>query len=116
MRVRVRLFAVIREQSGASQIELDLAESATVADVRQALMERFPGLAGTLEKCLLAVNDSYASESFAVTADTEIACIPPVSGGRQGNSDSQEPIVPRKECLPKGESAVGNGQIGNIDD
>jgi len=81
MRVRVKLFAVARELAGRSEVEIAVAEGATVADVRQALAAAVPALAEVLPHTLLAVDAQYANETTVVTEQTELALIPPVSGG-----------------------------------
>ncbi len=51
-RVRVRLFALAKERAGRSEIDLELAEAATVAGLRAALAERLPALAPLLRQRL----------------------------------------------------------------
>jgi MoaE-MoaD fusion protein len=76
MRVRVRLFAALRERAGTGELDLDLPEGATVAD---ALQELDP-LAGGLP-LVLAVNREYADRAQRLAPGDELAAIPPVSGG-----------------------------------
>jgi MoaE-MoaD fusion protein len=76
MRVRVRLFAALRELAGAGSVDLDLPEGAVVGDVwsRLELGDEPSGL-------LYAVNRGYAERSAELAAGDEVAVIPPVSGG-----------------------------------
>jgi molybdopterin synthase catalytic subunit/molybdopterin converting factor small subunit len=76
MKVRVRLFAALRERAGAGEVEVDLPEEAVVADVWPALPlgDEPPGL-------LFARNRTYADRSERLQDGDEIALIPPVSGG-----------------------------------
>jgi molybdopterin synthase catalytic subunit len=76
MRVRVRLFAILRERAGADAVELDLPEGARVSDA----LERLDHLAGGLS-LVMAVNREYADADAALAAGDELALIPPVSGG-----------------------------------
>ncbi|HET9198392.1 MAG TPA: molybdenum cofactor biosynthesis protein MoaE [Solirubrobacterales bacterium] len=82
MRVRVRLFATLRERAGADSIEIELDEGASVADAL-ARLAAVDGLAGTLERLpvRMAVNREYADPDTRLNADDELALIPPVSGG-----------------------------------
>jgi molybdopterin synthase catalytic subunit len=82
MRVRVRLFAVLRERAGRDTIELDLPEGARVADALAAVDD----LAGGLS-LVLAVNREYAETDAPLAAGDELALIPPVSGGAGGARD-----------------------------
>ena len=81
MKVSVQLFAVARQLAGRDVVELELADHATVADLRQALSREVPPLAESLPRMLFAVNQEYAPDTLRVPPHAEIACIPPVSGG-----------------------------------
>ncbi len=76
MRVKVRLFAQLRERAGRSEIELELPEGARVSDALQAVGGLTDGL-----RVVMAVNREYADEAAELHAGDELALIPPVSGG-----------------------------------
>ena len=82
MRIRVRLFAMLRERAGRDAIELEVADGATVADVTGALGEDEPlgELLGRLP-VVMAVNREYAPGERRLRAGDELALVPPVSGG-----------------------------------
>ncbi len=61
--------------------EVALAEGATIAQLRSAIAEGYPKLAGILNSVVLAVNGEYADDRTALAESDEVACIPPVSGG-----------------------------------
>ena len=81
MTIQVLLFAGIRQAVGHDAVDVELADTATVADLRAALMQRFPKLASLLDRSAFAVNEAYADDATALMADATVACIPPVSGG-----------------------------------
>jgi MoaE-MoaD fusion protein len=76
MRIRVRLFAGLREQAGGGERELDLPTGSRVADVWAPL-----GLGDEPEGLLYAVNKDYATHERLLADGDEVALIPPVSGG-----------------------------------
>ena len=76
MKVRVRLFAGLRERAGAAERELGLGNGATVADVWEPL-----GLGAEPDGLLYAVNREYAERDRPLADGDEVALIPPVSGG-----------------------------------
>ena len=76
MRVRVRLFAILRERAGTSEVELELPAGARAGDALAALS----GLTGEIP-VRLAVNRELAPPGQPLAAGDEIALIPPVSGG-----------------------------------
>jgi MoaE-MoaD fusion protein len=78
MVVRIRLFAMLRERAGASELSLELPDGACVRDALAA--PAVASLAGGLP-LVLAVNREYASEDAPLSAGDELALIPPVSGG-----------------------------------
>jgi molybdopterin synthase catalytic subunit len=82
MTVAVRLFAVLRERAGRERLELELPEHATVADALAALA-KLPEFGDVLARLpvQLAVNRDYASPHTELSADDELALIPPLSGG-----------------------------------
>ncbi|MFL5818574.1 MAG: molybdenum cofactor biosynthesis protein [Conexibacter sp.] len=93
MVVRIRLFAMLRERAGASELSLELPEGACVRDALAALSE----LAGGLP-LVMAVNREYASEDAPLSAGDELALIPPVSGGADDDAVAvREPHVALRE-------------------
>jgi molybdopterin synthase catalytic subunit len=83
--VRVRLFAALRERTGAGSMELELPDGAVVGDVWSALPlgDEPPGI-------LFALNREYTDRTAALDDGDEVALIPPVSGGTFRLSD--EPL------------------------
>ncbi len=76
MRIRVRLFAGLRERAGVSELELELPEGAVVADALARMQSVTAGVG-----VVMAVNREYAGDEQTLRAGDEIALIPPVSGG-----------------------------------
>jgi MoaE-MoaD fusion protein len=74
--VTVKLFAVLRERAGASEVTLDLPEGARVRDAIDSLAEVAAGI-----PVVMAVNREYADADLVLAADDELALVPPVSGG-----------------------------------
>jgi len=81
VRVTVRLFARLRDITGASELARDLAPGATIGDLWRQLAGEFPELAGYERSISSAINADYARMSHVVSDGDEIAFLPPVSGG-----------------------------------
>jgi MoaE-MoaD fusion protein len=76
MKIRVRLFAGLREQAGVPELELELPAGSRLTDVWPQL-----GLGDEPEGLLYAVNKEYAAGDRRLADGDEVALIPPVSGG-----------------------------------
>ena len=85
MRVRVRLFAALRERAGSGSVDVELPEDAVVGDVWAAL-----GLGDEPAGLLYALNRGYSEKTAPLSPGDEVAVIPPVSGG--GFALSEEPL------------------------
>jgi molybdopterin converting factor subunit 1 len=83
MKVAVKLFAALREQAGARERALELADGASVDDVWAAL-----GLGEEPAGLVYAVNHSYVERGTSLADGDEVALIPPVSGGAFTLSDA----------------------------
>jgi molybdopterin synthase sulfur carrier subunit len=81
MRVRVRLFASLREAAGRGEAELELAPGATAEEAWQGLVSQHPDLSRRRPSLAAAVNRRYAPFTTALADGDELVFIPPVSGG-----------------------------------
>lgn len=81
MRVRVRLFARLRDLVGAAELDREVPTGATIGDVWRDLAAEFPALRAYEATVSSARNDDYARRTTPVADGDEIAFLPPVSGG-----------------------------------
>ncbi|HEX5068986.1 MAG TPA: MoaD/ThiS family protein [Vicinamibacterales bacterium] len=81
MRVRVQLFARLRELAGRSDVECEVGDGSTIADVWREVAGRHPGLAPYEASVSCARNEDFARMSAPVADGDAIAFLPPVSGG-----------------------------------
>ena len=81
MRVQIRLFAILREKAGMSELPLEVRQSSTVASVAEQLASQLPSIRDLLPRVAFAVNRQYAGRETILHDGDELALIPPVSGG-----------------------------------
>lgn len=81
MRVKVRLFARLREIAGAAELERTVPAGATLGQVWEELVAEFPAMAPYRSSISGAVNTDYARMDARVADGDEVAFLPPVSGG-----------------------------------
>ena len=87
MRIRVRLFAMLREQAGWRERELELDSDASIEDAWRALVSVAPAIAGSRESVRFARNRRYASADERLADGDELVLIPPVAGGSDDAAD-----------------------------
>ena len=81
MRVKVRLFARLRDIAGASELARDVEPGATIRAVWRNLAGEFPELAPYERSISSAVNADYVRMDQPLREGDEVAFLPPVSGG-----------------------------------
>jgi MoaE-MoaD fusion protein len=112
IKITALLFGQAREFAGASSLDLEVEEPATVRSAFAILKAQHPKL-GEMERSLLfAVNEEYASPSDTLAAGDRLAILPPVSGGQTDGVDifeiTREPVDIRelRARLLRGESGA----------
>ena len=81
MKVKVKLFAILRERAGTAEITKEIQDGSTVADLWAALQQDYPKLAVPGIRLLYAVNQDYVSPDRVLRNSDEVVFVPPVSGG-----------------------------------
>ena len=81
MKVTVRLFAGAAHQAGVRTLALELGEGADVAAARAALLAQMPQLKALCDVSLWATETEVLDQRTVLKPDSELAMIPPVSGG-----------------------------------
>jgi molybdopterin converting factor subunit 1 len=81
MRVTVLFFGRVRELAGMAEEALEIPEGATLADVFERYAARFPQLSGFRASLVASRNQEFASWDTRLSAEDDIAFLPPVSGG-----------------------------------
>jgi molybdopterin converting factor subunit 1 len=80
-RVKILLFATLRDYVGSRSVELEIPLGTTVAGLTDLLVAKYPRLEIVRDSMLTAINREYAANEQVVPDNAEIAIFPPVSGG-----------------------------------
>ncbi len=79
--MEILLFGITRDIIGKSKLTIaDDEEIASVGELKSWLNSNYPSI-GQLSSLAVAVNSEYAKDGVILNAGSEIALIPPVSGG-----------------------------------
>ena len=80
MKLKILAFGIARDIFGADKIYLEMDENATVKDLKETLEQKYDTLK-KIRSYFVAVDEEYSEENQVLTSESEIAIIPPVSGG-----------------------------------
>lgn len=90
MQITIRLFAGLAELFSASTLKYQVPEAPLTAGGLKALLAAsYPEAAPQISTSLVAIDHEYAPDDTPVTADSEVALIPPVSGGEPAGTDGE---------------------------
>lgn len=94
MTVTVRCYAAAAERLGA-RVEVGVATPTTAGALRAALAADHPEHSGLIDQCRIAVGTTVADATTPVTADDDVALLPPFAGGSGGTGAGagDEPVV-----------------------
>jgi len=81
MTLRVLYFGIVRERLGRKSEDVECSDGATVGDLLALLAERYSLFALGAGSIRVAVNQEYAGKEHRLSANDEVAIIPPVAGG-----------------------------------
>jgi molybdopterin converting factor subunit 1 len=89
---RVLFFATLRDITGVKETSIDFLYGAKIADIKTAVLEKFPALEKNMDTLIVALNHEFAADEDIVSDGAEIAMFPPVSGG-EGDQERFPTIV-----------------------
>jgi len=92
MKIRVRLFASVKDIIGRREVVLELPEGTTASELLHRLAVDHPRLHALMPSLLLAVNREYVESTRVLRDGDEVAFIPPVSGGSDLYEVNESPL------------------------
>jgi len=79
--MEIKFFGIAKELVGNNKLMIDAPQSiATVGDIKNWLSQHYPSLQ-SLQSYAIAVDAEYANDTTIIYDNSEIAVLPPVSGG-----------------------------------
>ncbi|AIQ12156.1 molybdenum cofactor biosynthesis protein [Paenibacillus durus] len=82
MQISIRLFAGLAEAIGSQVLDFQVAEpQVTAGKLKELLSASYPEAAGQISVSMVAIDREYAPEDTVISSSSEVALIPPVSGG-----------------------------------
>ena len=81
MKVHVQFFSRLRDLVGAAEMDLEVPEKATAADLLEIVYAKTPVLRDWDKSILVAAGVEFVGRDYAVQPGDQIAVMPPVQGG-----------------------------------
>jgi molybdopterin converting factor subunit 1 len=81
MRIKLKLFAQLKDVLKTDEIEIDLRENATVGELKEVIKKQIPELGEFMASVSFAVDDEYVGAGKTLNQGATVAVIPPISGG-----------------------------------
>ena len=88
MQIRVLFFGVLKDLAGKPVDSLNVPENSTLGDVLSHYEQVIPRLKETAGSLAMSVNQEYAGRGTSLKQGDEVALLPPVSGGSDGETTS----------------------------
>jgi molybdopterin converting factor subunit 1 len=80
-KIKVRLFAILREIVGEREITITVPTGITVNHLNNEILKKYPQLKSFSNIFVTSVNCRVTTGDTIITSKDEIALLPPVSGG-----------------------------------
>jgi len=92
MKIRIKLFASVREIIGQKELILEVPDGMTASALPQQLAAQYPRLRTLVSFLKVAVNQEYADGERVLAEGDEVALLPPVSGGGELFEITEAPL------------------------
>ena len=81
MKVRVQFFSQLRDLAGAAELDVDLAEGATIAHLLEKIYEKKPALRAQDKTTLIGAGVEFVDRNYVIKSGEDISIMPPLQGG-----------------------------------
>jgi len=81
MKVRVQFYAQLRDLIGMRDLEVDLAEGASVRELLDQIYAKQPALRSHDKRILIGADLEFVDRNHKLKPGEEIAIMPPMQGG-----------------------------------
>ena len=81
MKVRAQFYAQLRDLAGSREMDVDLAEGATVRDLLEQIYAQQPELRLHDKSILIGAGVEFVDRNYKLKLGDEISIMPPVQGG-----------------------------------
>jgi molybdopterin converting factor small subunit len=80
-KITVNLFYHLKDKAGTNKVVTDLPENATIRDLKQVLIVKFPTLESHLDNILILIDQKIALDEDIIPEDCQVSFLTPIGGG-----------------------------------
>jgi molybdopterin converting factor small subunit len=81
MKVRVQFYAQLRDLLGMRQLDIDVADGATVRELLEQIYVQQPGLRQHDKSILVGAGVEFVDRNYRLSPGDDVSIMPPVQGG-----------------------------------
>ena len=81
MKIHVQFYAQLRDLVGMRELDLDVAEGATVRDLMEEIYAQQPALRSHDKSILIGAGVEFVDRNYKLKSGDQISIMPPVQGG-----------------------------------
>jgi len=81
MKIHVQFFSRLRDLAGVQEMELEMPDATTAADLLEILYSRSPALRDWDKSILVAAGVEFVERDYFVQPGDQMSIMPPVQGG-----------------------------------
>ena len=81
MKIRAHFYAQLRDLAGVEEVDVDLAEGSTIADLLENIYKQKPALRARDKSILVGAGVEFVDRNYVLKPGEEISIMPPVQGG-----------------------------------
>ncbi len=81
MILRIKLFAVLKDRLGESNISIEATNKLSAGELKTRIKSLYPAVADIMDISRVAVNEEFVADMDLINEEDTVALIPPSSGG-----------------------------------
>ena len=81
MKIKVTLYYHLKQKAGTGSLEIEMPESATIADLKKSLEKQYPALRTYLDNIMILMDKKIVLDEDKLKNNAEVSFLTPVGGG-----------------------------------
>jgi sulfur-carrier protein len=79
--ISVNLYYHLKDKAGTNKVIIGIPDGATIRELKQILITKFPALESHLDNILILINQKIALDEDVIPIDCQVSFLTPIGGG-----------------------------------